>query len=76
MWGNIDCCKIWESNDQKILGFNIDGNLNFNHYILKECKKTDRKLSALTRTCKFMSLERRRVLMKSFIESQKHLIIA
>ena len=34
------------------------------------CQKTRRKLSALTRICKFMSLERRRALKKSFIESQ------
>ena len=33
-------------------------------------KKADRKLSALTRICKFMSLKRRRVLMEYFIEFQ------
>ena len=42
----------------------------FNHYILKQCKKVGKKLSALTRICKFMSLKRRSVLMKSVIESQ------
>ena len=46
----------------------IDRNVKFNH-ILKQCKKADTKLSALTRICKFMSLRRRRALMKSFIES-------
>ena len=70
VWANIGSCKIWESNDQKLLGVNIDCNLKFNHYILKQCKKAGRKLSALTRICKFMSLESRRVLMKSLIESQ------
>ena len=68
--GNIGSCKISESYDQKLLGVNIDCNLKFSHYILKQCKKAGGKLSALTRICKFMSLERRRVLMKSFIESQ------
>ena len=67
---NIGSCKIWESNDQKLLEVNIDHNLKFNHYILKQCKKAGRNLSALTRICKFMSFRRRRVLMKSFIESQ------
>ena len=67
---NIGSYKIWKSNDQKHLGVNIDRNLKFNHYILKQCKKAGTKLSALTRICKFMSLRRRRVLMKSFIESQ------
>ena len=70
VWANIGSCKIWESNDQKLLGVNIDRNLKFNHYILKQCKKSGRKLSALTRICKFMSLRRRRVLMRTFIESQ------
>ena len=37
---------------------------------MNQCKKAGRKLSALTRICKFMSLERRRTLMKAFIESQ------
>ena len=67
---NTVSCKTCESNDQKLLGVNINHNLKFNHYILKHCKKAGRKLSALTRICKFMSLRRRRVLMKSFIESQ------
>ena len=70
VWANIGSCKIWESNDQKLLGVNIDRNLKFNHYILKQCKKAGIKLSALTKICKFMSLRRRRVLIKSFIESQ------
>ena len=56
------------SSDQKLLGINIDRNLKFNRYILKQCKKAGRKLSAPTRV--FMSLRRGRVLVKSFIESQ------
>ena len=69
VWVNIGSYKISESKDQKLLGVNIDRNLKFSHYILQQCKKADRKLSALTRICKFMSLNHRRVLMKSFIES-------
>ena len=42
----------------------------FDEYVWNQCKKACRKLSALTRICKFLSLERRRPLMKSFIESQ------
>ena len=70
VWANTGSCKIWESNDQKLLGVNIDCNLKFNHYILKQCKKVGRRLSALTRISKFISLKCRRVLTKSFIESQ------
>ena len=60
----------WGSNDQKLLGVSIDWNLKFSHYILKQCKKAGRKLSVFTRIRKFTSLKRRRVLVKSFIESQ------
>ena len=70
VWANTGSCKIWESNDQKLFGGSIDRNLKFSHYILKQCEKAARKLSALTRICKFMSLWRRRLLTKSFIESQ------
>ena len=38
-------------------------------FILKQCKTASRKQSTLTRICKLMSLERRRVLMKYFIKS-------
>ena len=39
VWANIGFCKIWESTDQKLLVVNIDRNLKFNRYVLKQCKK-------------------------------------
>ena len=70
IWANIGQIKIWESRKQKLLGIIIDRNLGFDEYVLNQCKKAGRKLSALKRICKFMSLERRRTLMKSFTELQ------
>ena len=67
---NIGQTKIWKSRKKKLLAITIDRNLRFDIYVLNQCKKAGRKLSALTRICKFMSLERRRTLMKFFIESQ------
>ena len=52
---------IWESNMQKSLGLQIDRNLNLNELS---------PLSVLTRLSNFISIKHRRVLMKSFIESQ------
>ena len=69
VWTNIGKTKIWEFRKKKLLGIIIDRNLSFDEYVLNQCKKAGRNLSALTRICKFMSLERRRTLMKSFIES-------
>ena len=74
VWVSIGSCKIWESNDEKLLGAKIDRNLKFNHYILKQCKKAGRKLSALIRICGLISLTHWRVLMKSFIESHLHTV--
>ena len=54
-------------NEQKVLGVSIDCSFKFSHYILENCKKLGRKLSALTRICKFINLECRRVLMKLFL---------
>ena len=49
VWANIVSCKIWESHNQKLLGVNIDRNLKFSHWVLKQCKKARRELSALSR---------------------------
>ena len=48
----------------------IDRNLIFNEYVSSLCKKAGKKLSVLPRLTNFMSIKQRRVLMKSFIESQ------
>ena len=48
-------------NPQKLPGVNIDRNLKFNHYTLKQSNKAARKVNVLTRMCKFTSLDCRRV---------------
>ena len=47
----------------------IDWNLNFNEYV-PLCKKAGKKLLVLSRLSHFISIKQRRVLIKSFIESQ------
>ena len=51
--------KIWES----------CAHLKFDEYILTQCKRSGRKLKTLARVSTYLSLERRRTLMKAFIES-------
>ena len=70
LWANIGWSKTWECGKQKLLGIVIHRNLRFDEYILSQCKKSGRKLSVLVRICIFMTIERRRMLMKAFIESQ------
>ena len=54
----------------KLLGVIIDRDMKFDEYVLIQCKKAVRKLCALGRVCTYLNLERRRSLMKAFIESQ------
>ena len=61
---------INSSDSVKLLGITIDKKLNFNDHVSKLCKKASCKLHALARISKFMSQEKLRLLLKSFIESQ------
>ena len=70
MFAKIGHSKIWESCAQKLSGIIIDRNLKFDEYVVAQCKKAGRKIKALARVFTYLSLERRRTLMKAFIESQ------
>ena len=70
VWAQIGDEIIWESNKQKLLGLQIDRNMNFNEHVSSLCKKAGKKLSIFARLSNFMSIKQRRVLMKSFTESQ------
>ena len=70
VWAKIGATKIWESDKQKLLGVVIDRNLNFDEYVFDLCKKAGRKLSVLARLTNYMSFEKKRILLKAFVESQ------
>ena len=63
VWAKIGETKIWESNKQKLLGVVIE-------YVFDLCKKAGRKLSVLARLSNYMSFEKRKILLKAFVESQ------
>ena len=46
---NIGNEKIWDSNKRKLLGLDIDRNLNFNEHASSLCRKAGNKLSVLAR---------------------------
>ena len=54
----------------KLLGVTIDNKLNFNEHVEKICKKANAKLHALARIAKYLSSDKLRILMKTYIESQ------
>ena len=53
-----------------MLGLIIDKKLNFNIHLKILCKKVSAKVTALARMAKIIPFEKRRSLMKAFIESQ------
>ena len=53
-----------------LLGVIIDCELKFEEHIMKLCRKINWKLRALSRITNFMTLEKRRLLMKAFIFAQ------
>ena len=61
---------MWKTKNQKLLEVIIDRQQNFDEYLISLCKKTRKKLSALARLANFLSLEQRKLSMKTFIESQ------
>ena len=57
------------SSYEKLLEITIDSDLKFKH-ISDLCDKVSKKVNALRRVTGYMSLEKRRIVMKTFVESQ------
>ena len=66
----VENCVIKLSGVEELLGVAIDSNLNFKVHILSLCKKANRKLHALSWVSKYITLNKRFILMKSFVISQ------
>ena len=64
----IGSVVIKTTNTEKLLGVTIDGKLSFQEHINGMCKASQ-KLNALSRPSSYMSLEKRRVIMKAFVTS-------
>ena len=67
---NISNFKITNSKKEKLLGVTIDKDLTFESHIESLCSKASQKLYALVRVSSYMGLCQRRLIMKSFINSQ------
>ena len=70
LWIKVGDNKTWEKSLVKLLGVTIDNELKFDKYVAEICAKTNRKLSVQLRLSKFLCLDKRRTLFKSFIEAQ------
>ena len=68
---SIDEVKIRSGTAETLLGiFFIDSELNFENQIFPICNKMSRKINVLGWIANYMSLEKHRIVMKTFIESQ------
>ena len=56
--------------EEKLLGITLDSELKFEKYITDICNKASQKIHVLSRTTSYMSLNKRRLLRKTFVESQ------
>ena len=54
---NLGNEKIWESNKQKLLGLDIDRNLNFNDHVSSLCRRAGNKVSVLARLSNIKSFK-------------------
>ena len=61
---------IEATNSVELLDIKIDKNLNLNEHVTNLCKKGNQKLHALARISKYLSQDKLRIIMKTFIDSQ------
>ena len=66
----IDNNYIESEKEQVLLGIAIDSNLTFENHINNICKKEGQKLNALARVAPYINMQKRRIIMKSFVTSQ------
>ena len=67
---SIDGILTKSSTAETLLGITIDSELNFDNHLSAICSKVSRKINPLGRIANYMSLEKRRTVMKTFTESQ------
>ena len=61
---------IANSRNEKLLGVKFDSKLTFDDHISELCKRTSRKIHALSRVTPHMNISKRRILMNAFFKSQ------
>ena len=66
----IDGLSIDSSKTEVLLGITIDHELKFDDHVNRLYKKASLKLNALARIAPFMNVSKKRIIIKSSIESQ------
>ena len=66
----IDNIEIENSEYEKLLGIQVDCNLNFNSHLNTLCKKASSKINALARISPYLDVYKRKLSMNSFFNAQ------
>ena len=66
----IDDVVLTSSVEEELLSTTLDSELKFEKHITGICNKNSQKTHALSRITSYMSLNKRRLLVKTFVESQ------
>ena len=61
---------IESSSSEELSGMTIDSKLKFHKRITSLCSKANRKLSAFARIAKYMTIDKRKILLNSFVTAQ------
>ena len=64
---SVDGIQITSSTAETLLGINIGSELNFQNHLSAICNKASKKINSLGRIFNYMPLEKRRIVMKTFI---------
>ena len=67
---NIDNNYIESEKQQVFFGIMIDSNLTFKNHINNICNRASQILNALARVAPYRNIQKRRIIMKSFLTSQ------
>ena len=67
---STDEIQITSSTAETLLGITIDLELNFENHLSAICNKVSKKINALRRIANYVPLEKRLIVIKTFIESQ------
>ena len=70
LWIKVGQQIIWESKQERLLGLDVDKQLKFEKHVKNICQKASAKVTALSRLIRIVSMEKKKILMNSFIESQ------
>ena len=62
--------NITSTKSVELLGIHIDNKLNFNEHVMTLCKKCNQKLHAFARISKYLTKDKLRILMNTFVKSQ------